>query len=373
MFIRSILAVFFAVGVLLATEPEPSVFPDYELEWSEEINETTAKPAEKLIYLNLEKLPEKIYVGQIFPVTLKVTSLERERPFEIRVEDGENVEIVQEPEKIEPKAISRIRYFFKATGKYIRLPDFIAYYVDEPQREYRIEGSGIQAVRLNPPKDFSNVLAQNMELVNYQASTYTNDSNVLALQLRIEYGNYGDFRLQNSSNQGIDSYSGDLNDTTLYYYAVYPAGLEQLSFSYFNLQKNRYEKFHIPIIVKRSSVSTQSNLDPQASEFTKFKIAATGFLILLWLVLWALRRSWIYPLLIILAAGYLITYLIPLKSVCIKPESRLYLLPTAQSTPFMTLYERTYAKKMNGNESYTKIQLPNNTIGWIKNEDLCSN
>jgi len=191
-----------------------------------------------------------------------------------------------------------------------------------------------------------------MELVNYQASTYTNDSNILALQLRVEYGNYGDFHLQNSSNQGIDSYSGDLNDTTLYYYAVYPAGLEQLSFSYFNLQKNRYEKFHIPIIVKRSSVSTQSNLDPQASEFTKFKIAATGFLILLWLVLWAMRRSWIYPLLIIVA---------------------LYLLPTAQSTPFMTLYERTEAKKMNGNESYTKIQLPNNTIGWVKNEDLCSN
>ncbi len=373
MFIRLILLLSFAAGIMLAVEPEPSVFPDYKFEWSEETNETAANSAERLIYLSVEKLPEKIYVGQIFPVTLKVTSLDRDRPFDIRVEDGKNVEIVEEPERIEPKAISRIKYFFKATGKHIRLPDFIAYYTDEPEVEYRVEGGTVEAVRLNPPKDFSNVLAQNMELVNYQASTYTGDSNILALQLRVEYGNYGDFHLQNSSNQGIDSYSGDLNDTTLYYYAVYPAGLEQLSFSYFNLQKNRYEKFHIPIIVKRSSVSTQSNLDPQASEFTKFKIAATGFLILLWLVLWGMRKSWIYPLLIIVAAGYLVTYLIPLKSVCIKPESRLYLLPTAQSTPFMTLYERTEAKRMNGNESYTKIQLPNDTIGWVRNEDLCSN
>ncbi len=370
---RLILTLFFATGLMLAAEPEPSVFPDYETEWAEEGNETVTKPAERLIYLSVEKLPEKIYVGQIFPVTLKVTSLDRERPFEIRVEDGKDVEIAEEPERIEPKAISRIEYLFKATGKHIRLPDFIAYYVDEPEVEYRVEGRPVEAVRLNPPKDFCNVLAKKMELVNYQASTYTNDSNIVALQLKIEYGNYDDFHLQNSSNQGIDSYSGELNNTTLYYYAVYPAGLEQLSFSYFNLKKNRYEKFRIPIIVKRSSVSTQSNLDPQASEFTKFKIAATAFLILLWLVLWAVRKSWIYPLLIIVAAGYLVTYLIPLKSVCIKPESRLYLLPTPQSTPFMTLYERTEAKKMNGNDSYTKIQLPNDTIGWVRNEDLCSN
>lgn len=372
MYIRSVISLFFAIGLLLGAESEPSVFPDSYGQWSEEANET-AKPAEQLIYLSLEKLPEKIYVGQIFLVTVKVTSLERNRVFEIQTEDGKNVKLVKEPELIEPKAISRFTYYFKATGRYLRLPNFIVSYIDEPQVQYRTEGKTLQAVRLNPPKDFCNILAQKMELVNYQASTYTDNSNILALQLKIDYGNYDDFHLQNSSNQGIDSYSGDLNDTTLFYYAVYPAGKEQLSFSYFNLQKNRYEKFHIPIIVKRSSVSTQSNLDPQASEFTKFKIMATGFLIFVWLVLWAIRKSWIYPLLIMLAGGYLVTYLIPLKNVCIKPESSLYLLPTSQSTPFITLYERTEAKKMNSNKDYTKIQLPNNTIGWVRNEDLCSN
>ncbi|WP_456401873.1 hypothetical protein [Hydrogenimonas sp.] len=368
---RSLLCAMLALGLLMGAEPEPSVFPDDETFWTEEVNETL-EPAEQLIYLSLEETPQKLYVGQIFPLTLKITSLKRDQVFEIRTEEGRNVTLVKEPAIFEPRAISRYTYYFKATGRNIRLPDFIASYEEEPDRTYRIEGKTLHAIRLNPPNDFCNVLAQRMELVNYQASTYTKESNILALQLKIAFGNYDDFHLKNSSNQGIDSYSGDLNDTTLFYYAIYPAGTEQVTFSYFNLQKNRYEKFHVPIIVKRSSVSTQSNLDPQASEFTKFKIMATGFLIFVWLVLWITRRSWIYPLLILLAGGYLVTYLIPLKSVCIKPESRLYLLPTKQSTSFVTLYERTLAKEMYNDGAYTKIQLPNNTIGWVKNEDLCT-
>ncbi len=369
---RLITAILLAATVLFANVEEPSLFSEPYDDYIE-IETEPQKPAEQLIYISLENVPKKVYVGEIFPVTVKVTSLERGRAFEVRTDNGKNIAPVKEPESIEPKAISRLVYYFKATGSDVRLPEFIVYYSDEPEREYRSDSMTIKAVRLNPPGDFCNVLAKNMELINYQASTYTSDTNILALQLKVEFGNFDDFHLKNSSNQGIDSYSGDLNDTTLFYYAIFPAGMEQLTFSYFNLKKNRYEKFQIPIIVKRSSVSTQSNLDPQASEFTKFKIMATGFLIFVWVVLWIMKRKWIYPILITLAAGYLTTYLIPLKSVCIKPESRLYLLPTPQSTSFTILYERTVAKQMNRNENYTKIQLPNSTIGWVKNEDLCSN
>ncbi|MCF6201810.1 MAG: hypothetical protein L3J42_06790 [Hydrogenimonas sp.] len=355
---RSILAIFLLAGLLFgAIDTEPSVFPQDDESMIEE--PFAATPSEQLIYPSLESLPKKIYVGQIFAVTLKVTSLERNRPFDVALEDGRGVTLIQEPAIMEPKAISRFTYYFKATDSNIRLPDFVVSYIDKPQIEYRAEGRSLKAVRLNPPKEFCNVLAQNLELVNYQASSYTADSNIVALQLKIRYGNFSDFKLPDSQNQGIDSYSGDLNGTTLFYYAVYPAELEKITFSYFNLEKNRYEKFHIPIIVKRSSVSTQSNLDPQASEFTKFKIAATGLLILLWLILWITKKRWVYPILIVLAAGYLVTYLIPLKNVCIKPNSRLYLLPTPQSTPFMTLYEQSVAKEMNRNDNYKKIQLSN--------------
>jgi len=370
------------LGISFATEP--SVYSTYldsqiseeniTIQKNEEVNASTStiEPDEQLIYLNIEKMPEKIYIGQVFALTLKVTSLEKNQPYLIYLENEYNLTIMQEPSEIAPKAINHLTYIFKATSNQAKLPDFVVYYNNAPQKEYRLDGGYLKTVSLNPPKDFCGVLAKNMQLINYQASTYTEDTNILALQLNISYGNYDDFHLPNSNNQGIDTYSGDLNSTTLLYFAVYPLDVEKVEFTYFNLSKNRYEKFNIPIIVKRSSVSTQSNLDPQASEFTKFKIIATIVLIAIWLLLWLMNRGWFYPILIIIATSYLITYLIPLKTICIKPGSTLYLLPAKQSTPVINIYEEVEAKEMNRYGDYIKVQLQNNTIGWIKNESICT-
>ena len=361
------------LGISFATEP--SVYSAYlnDVE-TQEINVSTSvkESEEELIYLNIEHIPEKIYVGQVFTLTLKVTSLEKNQPYTIYLENESNISIVSEPNNITPKAINYLTYVFKATSNKAKLPDFVLYYKNEPEIEYRLNGTTLKTVSLNPPKDFCGVLAKNIQLVNYQASTYTEDTNLLALQLNISYGNYDDFHLPNSNNQGIDTYSGDLNSTTLLYFAVYPLDVEKVEFTYFNLSKNRYEKFNIPIIVKRSSVSTQSNLDPQASEFTKFKIIATIILIMIWLILWLKRRKWLYPILIFLAISYLVTYLIPLKTICIKSGTTLYLLPARQSTPVMNIYQEIEAKEMNRYGDYVKIQLQNNTIGWIKNESICT-
>ncbi len=352
-------------------ENEPSVFDKPPLTQEETDHEASENTSERLIYLTIEKVPKKIYVGEIFPVTIKITSLDKRRPYMVELENGKNVTVIKEYDDIPARAINHLTYYFKAMGRSIQLPAFIVRYEDD-EREYRTESVSLNAVQLNPPREFSGLLAKKMELINYQASSYDDGNNILALQILVTYGNFGDFRLPDATIQGIDSYEGDLNATTLLYYGVYPVGVEQVEFSYFNLTKNRYEKFQIPIIVKRSSVSTQTTLDPQASEFTKFKIAATGALILIWLILWIRHRGWVYPILIGLATAYLVTYLIPLKSVCIKQDSTLYLLPTEQSTPFMRLYEETTAKEMNRNANYTKVQLPNNRIGWVKNEDLCT-
>jgi len=361
------------LGISFATEP--SVYSAYlnDVE-TQEINVSTSvkESEEELIYLNIEHIPEKIYVGQVFTLTLKVTSLEKNQPYTIYLENESNISIVSEPNNITPKAINYLTYVFKATSNKAKLPDFVLYYKNEPEIEYRLNGTTLKTVSLNPPKDFCGVLAKNIQLVNYQASTYTEDTNLLALQLNISYGNYDDFHLPNSNNQGIDTYSGDLNSTTLLYFAVYPLDVEKVEFTYFNLSKNRYEKFNIPIIVKRSSVSTQSNLDPQASEFTKFKIIATIILIMIWLILWLKRRKWLYPILIFLAISYLVTYLIPLKTICIKSGTTLYLLPARQSTPVMNIYQEIEAKEMNRYGDYVKIQLQNNTIGWVKNESICT-
>ncbi len=326
---------------------------------------------ERLIYLTIEEIPKKIYVGEIFPVTIKIVSLRKHIPFIVDLEGGRNIEALDPKALVRPQAISHLTFYFKALGTTVELPAFVVRYEDS-ERGYRTESIRLSAIRLNPPAHFSGLLARNVKLENYQASAYEKDANILALQLSISYGNLEDFHLAGAIKQGIDSRMGDLNATTLLYYAVYPASRETVEFSYFNLTKNRYEKFQIPIIVKRTGVSTETDLDPQASEFTKFKIAATAVLIALWLVLWWRRGGWLYPLLIFAAGAYLVTYLIPLKTICLKQGATVYLLPTPQSTPFLRLPSKTDVKEMDDRDGYTKVQFSNNRIGWVKNEDLCA-
>jgi len=38
----------------------------------------------------------------------------------------------------------------------------------------------------------------------------------------------------------------------------------------------------------------------------------------------------------------------------------------------MNIYQKVEAKEMNRYGNYIKIQLQNNTIGWVKNDSICT-
>jgi len=125
-------------------DEEPSVFvtpkaleePAADLNAAEGVGEPEDEmPAERLIYLTIEEVPKKIYVGQIFPVTIKITSLEKRRPYLVELQNGHNVTVVKTHENIPPRAINRLTYYFKAEGPSIQLPAFIVRCEDGDQHE----------------------------------------------------------------------------------------------------------------------------------------------------------------------------------------------------------------------------------------------
>jgi hypothetical protein len=329
-------------------------------------------PEERAFYLSYVKLPKKLYVGQLFSVTVRVTSLYKRRPYAVRLEGGRAVRPVRVPDTTLRGSHRELVLLYEATDTGVRLPDLSVYYTDAPDTMQKLAGHPIETVRLNPPSNFCGILAKQMQIDNYQASAYDENRNILALKIFVEFGNAWAMHLPGALKEGIDSTEGDINATTLLFYAVLPKEKERVTLSYFNLETNRYERFEIPVTVKRSGVSTQTNLDPQASEFTRFKIAVTILFIMVWALLWYRYRGLLYPLLIFLALLYLLTYLIPLKTVCLREGTTIYLLPTPQSTPFVKLPQRTEAKEMDRTGGYVKIQLPNHAIGWIHAEDLCT-
>lgn len=327
---------------------------------------------EKLLYVTFQHIPEKIYLGEIFPVSLKITALHRHDPILIELKGGKGVKLIKSVKYLAPGSIHRITLYFQATDTNVQLPTFRFRY-RKSRDYYDFKPPEIKVVALNPPADFSKLLAKNLTILNYQASAYDEKKNLLSLHLKIERGNAKEFHIPGALRDQIDKIEGDYNDTIIDYLALFPNFTDQVQFSYFNLDTNRYEKFRIPVMVRRNRLSTQTDLDPRAGEFTKFKIGVTIGFILLCTLLWYRRHKWLYVILILLAIAYLVTYLIPLKNVCIKKGAILYLLPTAQSTPFMYTQNRIDAKEMDRKEKYIKIELPNHRIGWVKNEDLCQN
>jgi len=131
------------LGISFATEPSV-----YTVQKPQEINVSTSlkEPDEQLIYLNIDHMPDKIYVGQIFTLTLKVTSLEKNQPYTIYLEKESNLSIVSEPSNIAPKAINYLTYVFKATSNKAKLPDFVVYYNNMSGIKYRLNGTHLKTV-----------------------------------------------------------------------------------------------------------------------------------------------------------------------------------------------------------------------------------
>lgn len=344
-------------------------------EWMYDLNTSDPESyieAEKLLFPSVLEVPQRVYVGQIFAVTYKLLSVRKDSDILVEARDREGIRLIETPERLIPVTSQSFKIYYQITQPRVRLPDLDFSYVDDEQYVRRLKGETFRAIPLKPPVNFCKVLAKKMEIVNYQASSYTDGTNILALELNATEGNLFDFRLNGSSNQGQDRYEGDMNRSLLVYYAIFPESVERVTFTYFNLNDHRFNKFTLPILVKSNHVSTQVNLDPKANEFTKFKIALALVLILFWLILFWRKRRWIYLLLAVAAGAYVLTYLIPLRSVCIKPQSSLYLLPIEKSSVFLRTYEETEVKKMGERGDFIKIVLPNKQIGWVRKNDVCS-
>ena len=86
-----------------------------------------------------------------------------------------------------------------------------------------------------------------------------------------------------------------------------------------------------------------------------------------------MRKKYIYLIFIIIPIAYIIYVWAPSKEICIKQDSNIHLLPVANGTIFETTPTRYHLQKEGMAKGWTKVQLKNKKVGWVKNEDICSN
>jgi len=332
----------------------------------------------KVIYLSYKDLPKRVLKGEIFTVTIKTLSTVKDfTDVTYELSNSVGLKLLSDyPSRDMDARYYYETFYFLVTSKFAKLPDIEATllnYNDDQFKKTTLVGKKLNVVTLNPKKDFSNIIADSFELQEYKTTSYDQNNNIVVFTASATNCDIAFFKFSNVKKQGAESIIESYYDSKITYFAVINKELQTFSFSYFNLKNNRFINVDIPIIVNDDSVSTQSDLKPkdQSHELLKMQIAASvaivGFIVILW------RRKYIYLIFILIPLAYIAYIGTPSKEVCIKEGSDIHLLPVINGTIFETTPRVYHLQKEGEAKKFTKVKLQNDKIGWVKNEDICSN
>jgi len=325
--------------------------------------------------LSKTKLASQLYVGEIFPLTIKLTPVDvASGNIEYTLQNEEGLRIFsQTPHRSVKSDGVYDTFYFLVQSSTLRLPDITANVTSTGGVSNILIGSSLNASVLNPPSTYANVLADTFKLVNYKTTAYDQENNIVVFTVKATHCNIATFSLQNVVKQGFESKLPNVEESTMTYYAVIPKSASTLDFTIFNLSKNRYESISIPIVVDDDAVSTQSDLSPTDARHTELKVGAAAILAVVLIALFYWRRWRGYLFASVAPLFYVIYTLLPNSNVCIKKDSPIYLLPIKNGTIFeMTLQEENLEAENKVGE-FTKIRLGDNKVGWVNERDLCSN
>jgi hypothetical protein len=238
---------------------------------------------------------------------------------------------------------------------------------------FNIPSKHIKAKKLNPPKNFCNVLAKELNVTAFESVQYSKEKNLVVMKIVAKLANLDDFTLPFSIKEEIKSKKFEFPYNKIVYYTILPHTINEMRFSYFNTDSKEFKVIRFDIVVKDESVSTQSDIKPNEDKNKYLKITifvGIGTLLLLFSIFKKSILSFIFALAFI---GYGIYLFIPLKKVCIKRGAKILILPTKNSTIFKINSKTRIYEELGRANGYIKIKLSKDKIGWVKNEDNCKN
>lgn len=359
------------------TDPAPAVEATADQNPTSEINTLFSGVSSSAgLKLEFTNLPEHPYVGEIIALNIKLTPVDvASGNIEYTLQNEEGIRIFSDTPKRSVKEDGVYdTFYFLVQSASIRFPDITATLTSSGATSETLTGTALGATTLSPPTGFANVLADKFEVINYKTTPYNNESNVVIFTVKASRCNLSDFSIPNAIKQGFESKISNVGESQMTYYAIIPNTDKSLGFSYFNLQKQRYEALNIPIVVDDDTVSTgQNDLSPTDARHTELKIGAAGVFVLILFGMFYWRRNKWYIYASVLPMFYIVYVLLPNQNVCIKKDAPVYLLPIKNGTIFeMTLQEEHLEAEKEVGE-FVKIHLSDDKVGWVNKRDICTN
>lgn len=330
--------------------------------------------ANKVLYINYSETPKRVVKGEIFSVTVKTLStVGQNEDINYKFSNHRGLEVLSSTPQREMRGKFLFdKFYFLTTKSKAKLPDIRASINDTEYDTSYLRGKRLNVITLNPKENFSNVIADSFELVDARTTSYDNRYNIVVFVAKATNTIIKDMRFNNVYKQGIESSKNDFQNSRITYFVIIDKKLENFSFSYFNLVKNKFTVLNIPIIVDDDSVTTQSDLKPKDQSHDKIKAIIAAIIALILAIFILLKKKYIYLLLITIPLGYIVYITIPSKEICIKQGSRIYLLPVNNGTIFETTQSEYHLIQEGSVERFVKVKLHNDKIGWVKNEDICT-
>ena len=329
------------------------------------------------IFLSFLNAPKKIYLSQRVVIKIKAVVTNKNVTFlKTTFLKAKDVQILNKSTSWKKTSqnsyeISYIIKFFSTAGK---LPDFkVTTYADgRVMSNETISSYEPKIIALREDKEFSLVLSKDFTLQSHNEKKYDEKSNIVVLELNASEANLEDFHIPYAIKDGIYDIKQYGVNQSIYYFAIIPNDIKIFKFKYFDLVSNKYHIVTFPILLQDSSISTQTDLNPQKSRFALYKAIALIVLAFVIFLFYMKTRALYLLVLTFSVLAFVLYKQIPISKVTLDKGVNLRILPTENSTIFYVTQEKIEADMLLKKDGYIKLLLPNKKIGWI-NEDSTKN
>lgn len=339
----------------------------------------------KVAYVKIPQLEDlennPVYIGQIIGVTYDLLLFDAEF-LEAKIKDGldkTQIELLNKMpkwKKVE-KELFRATYYYKIKGIKASIPplEVSAFSNKDKYIDHSIAPKvALQVTDLSKNPRYANVMAKDLQVVQYKTKDYDDKNNILVMELAFKEATWEDFHIKEAIKQGFDNASLNqikAKEGSVFYYCVLPKTLQNLSFDYFSLSNKQFKTLSFSTIPTQDTTGIQSDLIPK-NNFLVFSNVALLALCVFFLVLFFIfGRKLIFLGLGILCLGFVLYHLLfTQKSAILLAHKKIRILPTQNSTILGLSKDEMPIKILGSHDDYYKILTPHEQIGWVKKDEV---
>ncbi len=217
----------------------------------------------------------------------------------------------------------------------------------------------IKTIPIPKIKNFCGVVADNLNVTNPISTKYDDKQTLLSFTIQCQKRcNLKDFNLSNKNKLTLDS----LNEAS--YYIILPRTQKNLIFYYLNTKNGNLQKIKIPIILKENTISTQTNINPNSTDFFTPLNILYLILIAIGLIIFLIyQKIWLLIIPLIFTIPLILPFL-PKGEIYLKKGDKVKILPTYNSTVIYVVKRPQKVKILKKSRNFVEIKI-DKKIGWV--------